>query len=531
MLKKYVFFLVRFIFIISLSSFSHKGVEQVLNIAGLNLNGIGDRIENIMKDFRQQGIDNTVKKIEKGLKELSTNFGQYINSFTTSIVKLMNAIGAGWKRYKIGRIIMFLGILITYAIFKPIIAPIIKIAMKPLTSILTEVFTLLTRKLRLWGNYKFRPMTDKEIVGIEDCLDKILNSVEGHVKAKKTIKTILITNLVNKFQNIKFRLKRNVASICEIYGNPGIGKTELIKRLCSYLCKGKKPFIITSAMIDQKSKRTVLEQILYKDEKKKAYTDFYYYIRTVPYGHIIFDEFDKFWQMDPVGLTEFFRGILDLGYILIDGQKIDCSNLSFYITFNKYGDNGLTHDESYKSRIQVINFKDLTARNMTNIILNRLEEMSEKVFKQCKVSLIYKKKMVKRIGECVAKQKKGFRPANMLLDNLASRIFLLWVSNYYRPLNVNLYLSYNKFDDGIKFTIEKKLDPQNNNLPNDNTNANNNGTDNSADTQPSSNINDDNDKLSSQELSSTEDTDEEESTDDDELEQPSNSTKQEKKVA
>ena len=357
-----------------------------------------------------------------------------------------------------GRIVKFLGISILLAILEPLWMPILRFIFGPIVDLIREFIVFCGRKIRFGRIYKFSPMTTQEIAGINKTLDEVLDSVVGHTEEKKKLKSILITNAVKKFKNIKFGLGKNAAEIVEVYGNPGIGKTELVKNLCRTLCKGKNPFVITSAMIDQKSKGSVLDQLLYLDKKKKKYTDFYYYIRTVPYGYVIFDEFDKFWKLDPVGLTEFFRGILDLGYIVCNGKKLNCSNITFYVTFNIYGDGGLSHDASYMSRIQMIKFGDLTERDVYDVLYKRLNDMSEKLVKQCGVSLFFNRKFLSKITKNIVAQKKGFRPGNMLLDYLASEIFVLWAGNNYKPLNANLFLTYS--NNMIGFNIEQKKTPQ-----------------------------------------------------------------------
>lgn len=392
------------------------------------------------------------------------NDGMYQNGFSDVILAVFRAFNDSIDLFstqnpRIFRTVKYLGLLILVSmLLKPVLIPILRFIFGPIFNLIREFIVFCVRKIRLGRLYKFTPMTTQEIADINKTLDKVLDSVVGHTEEKKKLKSILLANAVKKFKNIKFKLRKNVAEIVEIYGNPGIGKTELIKNLCETLCRGKKPFVITSAMIDQKAKGAVLDQLLYLDKKKKKYTDFYYYIRTVPHGYVIFDEFDKFWKLDPVGLTEFFRGILDLGYIVCNGKKLNCSNITFYVTFNIYGDGGLSHDASYMSRIQMIKFGDLTERDVYDVLYKRLNDMSEKLVKQCGVSLFFNRKLLSKITKNIVAQKQGFRPGNRLLDYLASEIFVLWAGNNYKPLNANLFLTYS--NNMIGFNIEKKATPQ-----------------------------------------------------------------------
>ncbi len=378
------------------------------------------------------------------------NFAQSIaDSVTGTINKCI-------ERYP--KITYIVTLMLVLPILKVVLNPLLQYILVPIVKLIRDFIVFLGRKIRLRRLYMFTPMTTHEIADIGNTLDEVLNSVVGHTEEKRQIKSILLTNAVKKFKNTKFGLRHNVAEIVEIYGNPGIGKTELVKNLCRALCKGKKPFVVTSAMIDQKSKESVLDQLLYLDKKKKKYTDFYYYIRTVPHGYVIFDEFDKFWELDPVGLTEFFRGILDLGYIMCNGVKLNCSNISFYVTFNNYGDNGLFHDASYMSRIQMIKFGELTKRDIYDILHKRLNDMSENLVKQCGVSLFFNRNLLSKIANNIVAQKQGFRPGNRLLDYLSSKIFILWAGNNYKPLNANLFLTYS--NNMIGFNVEQKNHPQ-----------------------------------------------------------------------
>lgn len=356
------------------------------------------------------------------------------------------------------RTFAYTSVVLTFGVLAYIFRPVLV----DLYRFIKKFFLKIYKKIFFKSSRSFKMFNDKEMVHLENDIDNVLNSIVGHEEAKKKLKDILIRDTVRKFKNKKFKFGANVASIFEIYGRAGIGKSEFTNNLCKVLCKGKEPFRVTAAMIDQKSKRTVVDQLLFSDEKNIYLSDLYYYIKAVPYGCVIFDEFDKFWNLDPVGLTEFFRGILDLGYISVRGENLNCKDLSFFLTFNKYGTGGIIHDESYLSRIQLIQFGNLTVDDVIEITKRKLSSMNESFLEKYGVSLVYDDGFLEQIGNGIQQQCKGYRPGNMLLDSLSSRVFLLWVKNNYKPLNEELSLRYS--DDFISFTATKKK-PKDENKP------------------------------------------------------------------
>ena len=165
------------------------------------------------------------------------------------------------------------------------------------------------------------------------------NNVVGQSAAKSQLK--------KAFMNIAYN-PENGPQVFYIVGPSGCGKNVITENVVKPMMCGNaiKPYIMEASYVDMNSQTSVQDQIFgYRVlgnsmSGQMMPSPLISYIRSNPYGLVVFNEFDKRKDKDGKCITELIeenlRTILDQGGLTLpDGTWLDCSHLTFCFTSNE----------------------------------------------------------------------------------------------------------------------------------------------------------------------------------------------------
>lgn len=266
-------------------------------------------------------------------------------------------------------------------------------------------------------------------------LNKAFKEIKGQEKAKKQLRGAISQIIVSKYSKFKNNEDYNKADVFYFIGPSGVGKTFMAVKLCEHkaITNDDQPYIFSAGDVDSKSDDTIVEQIFgpkpsdysYRDDKKTK-SSLYSYIKNHPNGVVVFDEYDK---LPNNSLDEFFRTAMDKGKVIVAGQELDCSGVTFILTSNeskeslnisggnteREKDDSITtgtHDKSFTNRIHVIEFEKLFEDNYIDIARVDLYEEVKKMFAQKEmgdINVTMSEETLKRIADKAVKYGKGAR--------------------------------------------------------------------------------------------------------------------------
>lgn len=274
-----------------------------------------------------------------------------------------------------------------------------------------------------------------EPVKSDSNLKKAFKEIKGQEKAKKQLRGAISQIIISKYSKFKNNEDYNKADVFYFIGPSGVGKTFMAVKLCEHkvITNDDQPYIVSSGDVDTKSKDTIIEQIFgpkvsdYSyDGNKKTKSSLYSYIKNHPSGVVVFDEYDKFSNKS---LDEFFRTAMDKGKVIVAGQELDCSGVTFILTSNeskkslnisggnteREKDASITnkeHDQSFTNRMHVIEFEKLFEDNYVDIARVDLYEEVKKMFAQKEmggINVTMSKETLERIADKAVKYGKGAR--------------------------------------------------------------------------------------------------------------------------
>ena len=248
---------------------------------------------------------------------------------------------------------------------------------------------------------------------MKNMMENFLNdNLVGQESAKNQLK--------KAFMNIAYNPK-NGPQVFYIVGPSGCGKNVITESVVKPIMCGNaiKPYIMEASYVDMNSSTSVQDQIFgYRllgnsMSGQMMPSPLISYIRTNPYGLVVFNEFDKRKDKDGRCITELIeenmRTILDQGGLTLpDGTWLDCSHLTFCFTSNELDecveniDNFASLDlskikdkDENKSRTVVKH--DRSVFNRTNMHVVTLKALKEKDYYEiaCKeyMALIAKLKL------------------------------------------------------------------------------------------------------------------------------------------
>lgn len=278
-------------------------------------------------------------------------------------------------------------------------------------------------------------------------LDVLMANIKGQENAKKQIRSIVL-NIVDK--NAQFMLNKNHktagpgSNVIYMVGPSGVGKSfsaDIIRKVLSGF--NSEPFIIEASDIDKQSKSSPVEQLFGMKVKRINNSEVYEYapfiqrIKAIPNTTVIINEYDK---MHSPELDEKLRTIIDQGYINVNGEKIDCSGVTFIITSNESSasakkgnlesdmvDDGtgsrtfINHDKAFLNRIKLIEFDNLSAEEYKQIATPLFVKLAARYKMQYKIDLDLNG-TIDEVAKKTEELNRGARPIFTFIEMLNTKI-------------------------------------------------------------------------------------------------------------
>lgn len=247
---------------------------------------------------------------------------------------------------------------------------------------------------------------NQAIKALDEGFKKIQGQEEPKRKMRKAIDGIIGKKQLAQDTGVNYKR----GDVIYLVGPSGVGKTFSAEILAKALMDKYKPLILSPANVDLKSKETIISQLFglqnaamgvsgdFNNRQGKEPSSLVEYIKLNPKGVVIINEYDK--MHDP-GLDEIFRTIMDDGEVNIQGQKIDCSGVTFIITSNESTksasggnlelekeDDGtgsrtyIKHDKAFMNRVNLIEFENLKYENYKAIAKDTFEKIANTFEKQ-----------------------------------------------------------------------------------------------------------------------------------------------------
>lgn len=242
---------------------------------------------------------------------------------------------------------------------------------------------------------------DQVIANLDEGFKKIKGQAEPKRKIRKAIDGIIGKKQMAKASMAKYKR----GDVIYLVGPSGVGKTFSAEILAKALMGKYRPLVLSPANVDLVSKTSVVSQLFglqsgfyYGGNDMKEPSSLVQYIKLNPGGVVIINEYDK---MHTPGLDEIFRTIMDDGEVNIQGQKIDCSGVTFIITSNEStasasganldetkDDDGtgsrthIKHDKAFMNRVNLVEFENLKYEDYKEIAKDTFEGIAKNFEKQ-----------------------------------------------------------------------------------------------------------------------------------------------------
>lgn len=276
-------------------------------------------------------------------------------------------------------------------------------------------------------------LTKKEIFSN---FDKLFQSMEGQEDAKREISNFVYDNVLAKDQARWSKKKYDHGDILYFYGPSGVGKSLASSYLPYVFTPNPRVFVMTSSDIDKENKKSVVSQIFAPEfkgysEDKPPKSKLVEFIENNPGGFVKIEEYDK---LCTPALDEIFRTIADTGAINVNGEKIDCSGITFILTSNeddvsmngfdkndvekinkdaiKDGYTRVWHDKSFLNRVRKVKFNNLTSKNYEAILKKSFDDKF-KYWKDAQnggINLTIDETSIKKLANKIENIHQGARP-------------------------------------------------------------------------------------------------------------------------
>ena len=301
-----------------------------------------------------------------------------------------------------------------------------------------------------------------------------LLGIKGQDKALDKIRTFYYGILMER-DVAKASKKDGTANVIVLNGPAGVGKTLTANALAKALCNGEYYSMNGPNELDGTGdiKKDLLGDgssslwagIDFDNPKRGVAT----YLQNNPEGVIVINEYDKIKRKratDTHPLDELLRGMLDEGFIISGGKRIDCSKVTFIFTTNETDaslqgrvkvENGklvdpdlehditgsrtvVLHDKSFLTRFKTISFENLSEdayyeiakKELSPIVRFMASDMGENV------TLNISDETYREIAKFTVGIQEGARPIKDIFRNLCSKISILLGSVKAKNPNVSL---------------------------------------------------------------------------------------------
>lgn len=197
---------------------------------------------------------------------------------------------------------------------------------------------------------------------VASALAKYFSAIKGNEVAKKKIIDAILGWLSSKKNCVQHGTG---GLVLYLVGPSGVGKSMAANAICKALLgPNAAPFRISLSSINSQSSLSVKDQLtmsikrpVWGQHQVTIYSPLVNQLKYNPKTVIWIDEYDKLSAKDHT-LDDLIWDIRDSGYIVINGEVIDCSNAVFVITSNEDPEKlwGLSSEE-----------KDVTATNVNHL--------------------------------------------------------------------------------------------------------------------------------------------------------------------
>lgn len=303
-----------------------------------------------------------------------------------------------------------------------------------------------------------RPTDQASTIGL---LNTIMDdSIKGQEKAKKQVRSMIL-NIVDKNIQYKYSADKKTAgpgaNVIYMVGASGVGKT-MMANVIHRVLNGpdSEVFSIEAADIDPNS-GSVVQQLFGVQTKRmnnsdiKLYTPLIQRVKNIPNSVIVINEWDKIQplaqpksqsqQQEPNPLDEALRTILDRGYLIVNGEKIDFTATTIIITSNESSgsvnkgnneadntvDDGtgsrrtIHHDKAFLNRVKLIEFENLKAAEYKEIAIRPFYQLVLRYKLQYGINIDLNG-TIDAVAQRVEEQNKGARPIYTYLEALNDKL-------------------------------------------------------------------------------------------------------------
>lgn len=289
-----------------------------------------------------------------------------------------------------------------------------------------------------------------------------LLGIKGQDKALDKIRTfyygILMERDVSKASN-----KEETANVIVLNGPAGVGKTLTANALAKALCNGE--YYSMNGPNELDGTGDIKKDLLGDGSGSNLWGGFDFdnpqrgiatYLQNNPEGVVVINEYDKIKKKratDTHPLDELLRGMLDEGFIVSGGKRIDCSKVTFIFTTNETDaslqgrvkvENGrlvdpdlehdttgsrtvVLHDKSFLTRFKTVSFENLSEDAYYEIAKKELSPLVEFMASDMggNVTLDISDETYREIAKFTVGMQEGARPIKELNRNLGSKISVL----------------------------------------------------------------------------------------------------------
>jgi ATP-dependent Clp protease ATP-binding subunit ClpA len=253
-------------------------------------------------------------------------------------------------------------------------------------------------------------------------LEKNLKEVKGQKEAITKIVDLISSWQQTKCEDKINKTKTTGALLLYFIGSSGCGKTMTSEIITKTILNGKPPINISVNSINTKSKDPVDIQVLngglWNQLKRNPRTVF------------IVDEYDKMHKKDH-SLDSRLWNLADNGQLKFRNESIDCSETIFIIISNEVADENIyndlnskdqevtylykNHSRPFLNRANIILFKNLTAKDYFEILLEETNMILKENETKTKVKIKPEKKSFGEAAEKIEKLGQGARAIRSFL--------------------------------------------------------------------------------------------------------------------
>ena len=335
-----------------------------------------------------------------------------------------------------------------------------------------QIYENFKRKL----NEKFNPTIPITPETSNKNLELLFKDFKGQEKAKEQIRTAVNQIVVNKDRARRKNEPYSHGDILYFIGPSGVGKSFAAAGLANYQILGNNGFyLMSSSDVDLSNKKqSVVEQIFGPKAADFGYdlgngnvkrrSSLFSYIQNNPNGIVIIDEYDL---IADKALDEVMRGITDKGTVIVYGEELDCSGITFILTSNETksslnlsndqeADGALReheHDKSFTNRIHVVEFENLPIETFKEITRSQFIPLLRDYFanEDCgNINLILDDNTVDALAKKTRDYGKG---ARHLLNDLSGEATAV-ITNFLAGKNYEDFKHANGRDVTLKYILE-----------------------------------------------------------------------------